>query len=78
MGIKGFVNRLSHDCHSDIDHHVTTASCRSSSGYSVHLLGGTISTTVIVSVWSITNFAHGWWVSFPKLNLEQLYYISKD
>ena len=46
-------------CHSDIDHDVSTASCRSLLGYSVDLLGGTISTTVVVSDWSITNLAHG-------------------
>ena len=64
-------------CHSDIDHDVSTASCRSLLGYSVHLLSGTISTTVVVSDWYITNLAHGWWVSFPKLNLQWFYHKSK-
>ena len=44
-------------CHSDIDHDVSIASCRSLLGYSVDLLGGTISTTVVFSDWSITNLA---------------------
>ena len=42
MCIKGFVNRLSHDCHIDIDHDVSTVYCRSSSGHSVDLLSRTI------------------------------------
>ena len=35
--LKGLVNRLSHDCHFDIDCNVSTALCRSSSGNSVDL-----------------------------------------
>ena len=31
MSLKGFVNRLSHDCHIDIDRDVSTEYCRSSS-----------------------------------------------
>ena len=38
MRIKSFVNRLSHDCHIDIDRDVSTAYCRSSLGDSVDLL----------------------------------------
>ena len=38
MCIKGFVNRLSHDCHIDIDRRVLTAYCKSSLGDSVDLL----------------------------------------
>ena len=36
------VNRLSHDCHIDIDRDVSTAYCRSSSGDSVDLVSRTI------------------------------------
>ena len=38
MCIKSFVNRLSHDCHIDIDRDVSTAYCGSSAGDSVYLL----------------------------------------
>ena len=38
MCTKGFVNRLSHDCHIDIDRDVSTAYCRSLSDDSVCLL----------------------------------------
>ena len=40
--IKGFVYRLSHDCHFDVDGDVSTADSRSSSGDSVDLLSGII------------------------------------
>jgi len=46
---KGFVNRLSHDCHIDSDRDVSTAFCRSSSGDSVDSLSRTICTTMVVS-----------------------------
>ena len=66
MCIKGLVYHLSHDCHFDIDHDVSTTHCRSSSGDSVGLLSQTICTTVVVSDWCITNLAHGWWVSIQS------------
>ena len=47
--IKGFVNRLSHDCHIDKDPDVSTAYCKSSSGDRVDLLSRTIFTTMVVS-----------------------------
>ena len=47
---KGFsFYSLSHDCHFDIDHDVSTAHCRSSTGDSVDLLSQTICTTMVVS-----------------------------
>ena len=49
MNIEGFVYRLSHDCHLDIDRDVSTAHCRSSSGNSVVLLSTTICTNMVVS-----------------------------
>ena len=49
MNIEGFVYRLSHDCHLDVDHDVSTAHCRSSSGNSVVLLSTTICTNMVVS-----------------------------
>ena len=49
MNIEGFVYRLSHDCHLDIDRDVSTAYCRSSSGNSVVLLSTTICTNMVVS-----------------------------
>ena len=44
MCIKGFVNRLSHDCQKDIDRGVSTSYSRSSSGNGVDLLSRTICT----------------------------------
>ena len=38
MCLKGFVNRLSHDCPLGIDHDVSTTHCWSSSGDSVDSL----------------------------------------
>ena len=49
MNIEGFIYRLSHDCHLDIDHNVSIAYCRSSSGNSVVLLNTTICTNTVVS-----------------------------
>ena len=49
MNIEGFVYRLSHDCHLDIDRDVSTAHCRSSSGNSAVLLSTTICTNMVVS-----------------------------
>ena len=54
MNIEGFVYRLSHDCHLDIDHDVSTAHCRSSSGNSVVLLSTTICTNMVVSNFSFS------------------------
>ena len=66
--IKGFVYRLSHDCHFDVDGDVSTADSRSSSGDSVDLLSGIIIwTTFVVSDWGITNLAHGWWISIQMI-----------
>ena len=62
--LKGLVWRLSHDCHFDIDRHVSTAHCRSSSGDNVDLLSRTICTTLVVSDWCITY--HCWWVSIQS------------
>ena len=53
MCIKGFVNRLSHDCQKDIDCRVSTAYSRSSSGDSVDLLSGTICITLVDKNWCI-------------------------
>ena len=50
MCIKGFVNRLSHDCQKDIDRGVSTSYSRSSSGNGVDLLS-TICTTLVVKNW---------------------------
>ena len=66
MCIKGLVYRLSHDCHFDINCHVSTAQCRSSLDGSVYLLSLTICTTVVVSDWCITTLAHGWLGFDPK------------
>ena len=55
MCIKGLVYHLSHDCHFDIDHDVSTAHCRFSSGNIVGLLSRNICTTVVVSDWCLTN-----------------------
>lgn len=44
-GEKGFVDRLYHDCHLDIDRSASTAYCWSSSGDSGDLLSRTICTT---------------------------------
>ena len=66
MCIKGLVYRLSHDCHFDINCHVSTAQYRSSLGGSVDLLSLTICTTVVVSDWCITTLAHGWLGFDPK------------
>ena len=55
MCIKGFVYRWSYESCLDIDRGVSTAYCRSSLGDNVELLSGTISTTVVVSDWCITN-----------------------
>ena len=60
--IKGFVYRLSYDCHIDIDRDVSAAYCRSSLGDRVDSLSRTIYTTVVVSDWCITDLSHGWWV----------------
>ena len=49
MNTEGFVYRLSHDCHLDIDRDISTASCKSSSGNSVVLLSTTICTDMVVS-----------------------------
>ena len=49
MNIEGFVYCLSHDCHLDIDHDLSTAYCRSSSGNSVVLLSTIICTNMVVS-----------------------------
>ena len=57
MCIKGFVYRWSHESRGDIDRGVSTACCRSSLGYNVELLSGTISTTVVISDWCIMNLA---------------------
>ena len=68
MRKMGLVNRLSHDCHIDIDRDVSTAYCRSSSGDSVDLVSRTIWTTVVVIVTDVfTNLAHGWWVSIQSI-----------
>ena len=77
INIKGlvlsFVSRLSISI--DIDHHVSTAHSRSSSGDSVDLLSQTICTTLVVSDWCITNLAHGWvkfidrFINWVKLSL---------
>ena len=56
MRIKGFVNRLSHDCHLDIERGVSTSSCRSSSGDRVDLLSRTICSTLVVSSWMVAGF----------------------
>ena len=53
MCIKGFVNRLSHDCQKDIDRGVSTAYSRSSSGDSADLLSRTICITLVVKNWCI-------------------------
>ena len=53
MCIKGFVNRLSHDCQKDIDRGVSTSYSRSSSGNGVDLLSRTICTTLVVKNWCI-------------------------
>ena len=53
MCIKGFVNRLSHDCHIDIDRNVSTACCRSSSGNTVDLLRRTICTAMVGNIFII-------------------------
>ena len=62
---------MSHDCHFDIDHDVSTAHCRSSSGDSVDLLSRTVILyhldDLIVRDWCITNLAHGWWVSIESI-----------
>ena len=47
---KGFINRLSHDCHIDIDRNVSTACCRFSSGNSVDLLRRTICTAMVGTI----------------------------
>ena len=65
MCIKGFVYCLSHDCHIDIDHDVSTMYCRSSSGGSVNLLS--ICATMLVDDWCIMNLAHGWWVLIQSI-----------
>ena len=57
MFIKGFVYRWSYESCLDIDRGVSTAYCRFSLGDNVELLSGTISTTVVVSDWCITNLA---------------------
>ena len=60
---KGFVDRMSHESHLDIDCNVSVIYCSSSSGNKVDLLSGTnMYTTVVVSDWCITNLAQGWWV----------------
>ena len=56
--MKGFVNSLPSDCHLDIDHHVSTAYCRGSSGDGVDLLSRTICTTMVVSDLCIMNLAY--------------------
>ena len=56
--MKGFVNSLPSDRHLDIDHHVSTAYCRCSSGDGVDLLSRTICTTMVVSDWCIMNLAY--------------------
>ena len=56
MCIEGFVNRLSHDCHLDIERGVSTANCRSSSGDKVDLLSRTICSTLVVSSWMVGGF----------------------
>ena len=48
MCIKGFVNRLSHDCQKDIDRGVSTSYSRSSSGNGVDLLSRTICTRFVM------------------------------
>ena len=48
MCLKGFVNRLSHDCPLGIDHDVLTTYCWSSSGDSVDSLSRTICITMVV------------------------------
>ena len=58
MCIKGFVNRLSHNFHIDIDRDVSTAYRMSSSGDSVDQLSKTICTSMDVSDWCITNLVH--------------------
>ena len=63
MCIKGLVLSFVFD----IDRNISTAHCRSSSGNSVDLLSRTICTTVVVSDWSITNVARGWWVSIQSI-----------
>ena len=67
MRKMGFVDRLSHDCHIDIDRDVSTAYCRSSSGDSVDLLSRTITTMVVIVTDVFTNLAHGWWVSIQSI-----------
>ena len=58
MCIKGFVNRLSHDCHLDIERNVSTAHCAGPSlGDKVDLLGRTICSTVVVSSWMVAGFS---------------------
>ena len=66
MCIKGLVYHLSHDCHFDIDHDVSTAHCRSSSGDSVGLLSQTICTTVVVSDWWVSIQSTGTLVEFQE------------
>ena len=65
--MKGFVYRLPHDRHLDIDREVSTTYCASSTGDSVDLLSTTIRTTMVFSDWCITNLAHGWWVSIQRI-----------
>ena len=69
MRKMGFVDRLSHDCHIDIDRDVSTAYYRSSSGDSVDLLSiRTIFTAMVVIVTDVfTNLAYGWWVSIQSI-----------
>ena len=62
--IQGLVNRLSPDCHIDIDRDVSTAYCRSSLDDGVDSLSTTICTTMVISDWCITILAHAWQVSY--------------
>ena len=65
QSVKGFVNRLSHNFHIDIDCDILTAYCtRSSSGDNGNLLSRTIIyNTTVVSDQCIKNPAYGWCVS---------------
>ena len=57
--MKGLVYCLSHDCHRTLQV-VIRRQC--------DLLCRTVSTTVVVSDWCITNLAHGWEGFDPKLS----------